>query len=84
MSKTFSLGLNEALQAAHPLQAMNIERPQHFACFSKVKREVKFGAEAGRPPTYVPQHPPLNLNDVRKPCTLPSSRPPPLPPPVLP
>jgi hypothetical protein len=65
MSKTAILPLSEALNSAHPLQAINLERPQHFSCFSKIKREVKFGVEAGRPPTYVPQHPPLNLNDVR-------------------
>lgn len=64
MSKNFILSLAEALQSVHPLQAINIERPQHFACFSKVKGEVKFGSDAGRPPAYVPQHPPLNLNDV--------------------
>lgn len=64
MSKNFVLSLAEALQSVHPLQAMNIERPQHFACFSKVKGEVKFGSDAGRPPAYVPQHAPLNLNDV--------------------
>ena len=69
MSKTFTLPLAEALQMAHPLQAINIERPQHFACFSKVKREVKFGSEAGRAPNYVPQHPPLNLNDVHSPLS---------------
>jgi hypothetical protein len=67
MSKTHILPLSEALQSLHPLQALNIELPQHFACFSKVKGELKFGAEAGRPPNYVPQHPPLNLNDVRSP-----------------
>jgi hypothetical protein len=69
MSKTFTLPLAEALQLPHPLQAINMERPQHFACFSKVKRDVKFGSEAGRPPAYVPQHPPLNLNDVPLPHT---------------
>jgi hypothetical protein len=75
MSKTFTLSLKETLDCIHPLQAINIERPQHFACFSKVQREVKFGADAGRPPTYVPQHPPLNLNDVSPPPSPISMRP---------
>jgi hypothetical protein len=67
MSKTFILPLKETLDSIHPLHTINLERPQHFACFSKVQREVKFGADAGRPPAYTPQHPPLNLNDVRPP-----------------